>query len=181
MVLYNSIARKMCRSQNFIYKVDMWKCLFSFFYFQLKCWILILYWGVIGRSRGDTPPEHGMSQMDDSDDDFGGDAAGGGQMQVSVEENRYVHFLSLKPYFFFFLFFNQPLSIHCRGDLSMHFSITCWIWAYPSTLAQCGLESLKPYQSYIIIQGDKYAKPLLNHCVLRRFAIWLEFAGSYPA
>ena len=38
--------------------------------------------------------------------------------------------------------FNQPLSIHCRRWPQHAFHITWWFWAYPSTLAQCGLEGV---------------------------------------
>ena len=42
----------------------------------------------------------------------------------------------------FWWVFYQPLSIHCEGWHQLAFPITCWAWAYPSTLAQCGLEGV---------------------------------------
>ena len=39
-------------------------------------------------------------------------------------------------FYFYFIFFIQPLSIHCRRWPQHAFPITCWFWAYPSTLAK---------------------------------------------
>ena len=41
----------------------------------------------------------------------------------------------------FFLFYSA-ISIHCRRWPQHAFPITCRFWAYPSTLAQCGLEGV---------------------------------------
>ena len=49
---------------------------------------------------------------------------------------------------------NITLSSHCRRWPQHDFSITCWFWAYPSTLALCGLEGV----CYCVLEGVFYCR-----------------------